>query len=144
MNFISKNFSELSGREVYEILKARMKVFLLEQNIVCLDTDDIDYDGLHCYLENNGEIIAYLRAFYVDADTVSIGRVLTVTHGEGKGRLLMEKSIAAIREKLPCKTIVLHSQTHASGFYEKFGFLPFGEEFIEEGVPHIMMKSDYN
>lgn len=64
MNFISKNFSELDAREVYEILKARMKVFLLEQNIVCLDTDDVDYDAIHCFLEENGEIKAYLRAFY--------------------------------------------------------------------------------
>lgn len=142
MTFISKYFKDLSGREVYDILKARMKVFLLEQNIVCLDTDDIDKDSLHCFLEEDGEIIAYLRAFYENESTVSIGRVLTVTHGVGHGRRLMEESIAAIKEMLPSKTLTLHSQTHAAPFYEKFGFKAFGEEFLEEGVPHIMMKKE--
>lgn len=140
MNFISKMFSQLSNREVYEILKARMKVFLLEQNIVCLDTDDVDYDCLHCYLEENGEMIAYLRAFYSDKDTVTVGRVLSTTHGVGHGKELMEKGLAAIKEELPCNTLILHSQTYAAGFYEKFGFSAFGEEFLEEGVPHIKMR----
>lgn len=142
MNFISKKFSELSGREVYEILKARMKVFLIEQNIVCLDTDDVDYDALHCFLSEDGEILAYLRAFYSKPDTVTIGRVLTITHGVGHGKRLMKESIEAIKKIMPCKRLALHSQTHASGFYEKFGFLPFGDEFSEEGVPHIMMKRE--
>lgn len=139
MNFISKKFSELSNREVYEILKARMKVFLLEQNIVCLDTDDVDYDCLHCYLEENGEIIAYLRAFYNDKNTVTVGRVLSITHGVGYGKTLMEKSLDAIKEKMPCRAVRMHSQTHAIGFYEKFGFTVSSDEFLEEGVPHIEM-----
>ena len=142
MNFICKNFSELSNCEVYEILKARMKVFLLEQNIVCLDTDDVDYDALHCYLTENGEMLAYLRAFYSSPDTVTIGRVLTITHGVGHGKALTEKSIEAIKEKMPCKEIRLHSQTHAAEFYRKFGFYEIGEEFLEEGVPHIEMRKE--
>ena len=140
MNFISKKFSDLTGREVYEILKVRMKVFLLEQNIVCLDTDDVDYNCLHCYLEEDGEMIAYLRAFYSDKDTVTIGRVLTVKHGVGHGKELINKSLDVIREKLPCKAITLHSQTQALGFYEKFGFEACSEEFLEEGVPHVEMR----
>lgn len=142
MNFVSKHFKDLSGREVYDILKVRMKVFLLEQNIVCLDTDDVDKESLHCFLEEDGEIIAYLRAFYQDESTVAVGRVLTVIHGVGHGRQLMEKSLLAIKEMLPSKNIILHSQTQAAGFYEKFGFKAFGEEFLEEGVPHIMMKKE--
>lgn len=142
MNFVSKQFSELSNREVYEILKARMKVFLLEQNIVCLDTDDVDYGALHCWLEENGEMTAYLRAFYSDPDTVYIGRVLTLVHGVGHGKELMVKSLEAIKEKMPCKEIRLHSQTHAALFYKKFGFYEIGKEFLEEGVPHIEMKKE--
>lgn len=143
MNFISKQFSELSNREVYEMLKARMKVFLLEQNIVCLDTDDVDYNALHCWLEENGEMTAYLRAFYSDSDTVTVGRVLTLTHGVGHGKALMVKSLETIKEKMPCKEIRLHSQTHAVKFYKKFGFYEIGEEFLEEGVPHIEMKKEW-
>lgn len=140
MNFVSKHFKDLAGREVYEILKARTRVFLLEQNIVCLDTDDVDYDSLHCYLEEDGEMTAYLRAFYSDPDTVYIGRVLSITHGKGHGRHLMNESIAAIKKAMPCKALRLHSQTHAVGFYEKFGFKICSEEFLEEGVPHVEME----
>ncbi len=140
MEFVSKDFSELSAREVYEILKARMQVFLLEQNIVCLDTDGVDYDSLHCFITEKGEVLAYLRAFYSAPDTVTIGRVLTVTHKIGLGRELMEKSLGVIKEKMPCKEMRLHSQTHAAGFYKKFGFCELGEVFLEEGVPHIEMK----
>ena len=142
MEFISKSFSELSGREVYDILKARMKVFLLEQNIVCLDTDDVDKEALHCYLEEEGEIAAYLRAFYSSSDTVVIGRVLSISHGKGHGRQLLEKSLEAIKEKMPCKEVRLHSQVQAAEFYRKFGFYEIGEEFLEEGVPHIEMKRE--
>ena len=143
MNFISKFFSELSARDVYEILKARMKVFLLEQNIVCLDTDDVDYDALHCYLEKEGEMAAYLRAFYSSPDTVVIGRVLSISHGKGHGKQLLEKSLEIIKEKMPCKEIRLHSQVQAVEFYRKLGFYEIGEEFLEEGVPHIEMRREY-
>ena len=76
MEFISKTFPELSAKEIYEILKARMEVFLLEQNIVCLDIDGVDYDALHVFLWENDMVVAYLRAFRYD-DAVKIGRVLT-------------------------------------------------------------------
>ncbi|MBO7217763.1 MAG: GNAT family N-acetyltransferase [Clostridia bacterium] len=140
MKFTAKKFSELGASEVYEILKARMKVFLLEQNIVCLDIDDVDYESLHCFLEENGEIRAYLRAFYSAPDTVTVGRVLSITHGVGDGKMLMEKSLLVIEKEMPCREITLHSQTHAAKFYEKFGFETAGEEFLEEGVPHILMR----
>lgn len=140
MKFISKKFDELSNCEVYEILKARMQVFLLEQNIVCLDTDDVDYDSVHCFLEDNGKIIGYLRAFYSDEDTVTVGRVLTVVHKKGYGKVLMEKSIAVIKDRMPCRAITLHSQCQAAGFYEKFGFTACSDMFLEEGVPHVEMK----
>ena len=141
MNFISKKFDRLTVSELYEILKSRSEVFLLEQGIVCQDIDDVDRRALHCFLWENGRVIAYLRAFYddADADTVKIGRVLTLCHGVGHGRLLMEKSLAEIKKKMPCHAMLLHSQTHAIGFYQKFGFKVVSEEFDEEGVPHVEM-----
>ena len=139
MEFKCKTFPELSAKEIYEILKARMEVFLLEQNSVCLDIDGVDYDALHVFLEENGTVVAYLRAFSYE-DCVKIGRVLTREHGKGHGRILMQEALTKIKEHFGCEKIILHSQKHAEGFYRKFGFVTTSDEYLEEGVVHITMK----
>lgn len=142
MTFYSKFFPELSGGEVYEILRSRCQVFTVEQRIVCQEIDGVDYDALHCFFtDEDGRVAAYLRAYYgSDSDTVCIGRALTLSRGVGHGRALMEMSLKAINEKMRPRVLTLHSQCHASGFYEKFGFTVCSEEFLEEGIPHVMMK----
>ena len=146
MTFVAKLFSELSAAELYEILKARSEIFLLEQGMHYQDMDDTDYRSLHCFLWENDTVVAYLRAFCPEKSqsTVRVGRVLTRCHGMGHGRELMEKSIIAIKEKMPCETVSLHSQSHAKGFYEKLGFLPTSAEFLEAGVRHVAMEKKYN
>ena len=139
MRFITKFFNELSTCELYEIVRARQEIFLMEQRIVCRDFDGVDYDALHCFLFEEGRVIAYLRAYNHDSET-KIGRVLTLTHGKGHGRMLMELSIPKIKEKLSCEKIVLHSQCHAEGFYNKLGFVRCGDIFIEEGIEHVKME----
>ena len=52
MVFEAKWFNDLSAAELYEILKSRSEVFLLEQNIICQDMDDVDYKSLHCYFSH--------------------------------------------------------------------------------------------
>ena len=140
MVFQSLTFNELTPRQVYEILRARCAVFMVEQRIVCQDMDRVDYQSRHLFLEKDGAVIAYLRAYYIEPETVQLGRVLTLQHGLGQGRLLMERSLAAIAQAMPCRRLTLHSQTHAVGFYEKFGFRVVSEEFMEEGVPHVTME----
>ena len=142
MKFTAENFDGLSTGQLYEILKSRMEVFMLEQEIRCLDMDDVDYRSRHCFLEDGGRVVGYLRAFYQTEDpgVVRIGRVLTLHHGKGLGAELMERSLADIRDNLPCKTIRLDSQKHAVGFYEKFGFSTVSGEFLEEGIPHVTME----
>lgn len=139
MNFYAKTFDRLSAKEIYEILKARMQVFLLEQNIVCLDIDGIDYDSLHVFFENEGRVEAYFRAFK-HQDAVKIGRVLTREHGKGLGRKLMEKGMIEVKKHFGCDRIILHSQKQAEGFYKKLGFETVSDEYLEEGVVHITMQ----
>ena len=139
MNFYAKTFDQLSAKEIYEILKARMEVFLLEQHIVCLDIDGIDYDSLHVFFENEGRVEAYFRAF-LHEDAVKIGRVLTREHGKGLGRKLMEKGMEKVKNHFGCDKIILHSQKHAEGFYKKFGFETVSDEYLEEGVMHVTMQ----
>ncbi len=142
MKLHSKFFDELTGREVYEILSARSRVFVVEQKICCHDMDGVDLSALHLFFKEGECVTAYLRAFYTDESkrTVSIGRVLTVSHGVGTGRALMEAALPVIEEKLPCEQLVLHAQCYATGFYEKFGFEICSEPFIEEEILHVSMQ----
>lgn len=142
MNFVAKNFNELSTVELYEILKARSQIFILEQKMHCQDMDSVDYNARHFYTEKNGEILAYLRAFYTDNSTVRIGRVLSTTHGIGLGTDIMRRAIDDIKKNMKCQKICLDSQKHAIGFYEKLGFKVVSNEFLEEGVIHVAMQLD--
>lgn len=139
MTFKAKLFGELTAAEIYEILKARSRVFQLEQNIRYLDEDDTDYDSLHCFFEEDGKVAAYLRAF-PDNGKIRFGRVLTITRGLGHGRLLMERSVGAARERFGSCGIIMDAQKHAEGFYEKLGFVTTSGEFIEEGIVHVVME----
>lgn len=141
MNCVAKNFEELSVYELYEIMKARAEIFLLEQNIVCQDLDDVDKTARHFFLEDNGKIYAYLRAYYVNTEKtcVKIGRVLSLTHGKGHGRVLMEFALRDIIENMGCKEICVSSQKQAEGFYAKMGFVTFSDEYLEEGITHVKM-----
>ena len=139
MDFYAKTFDILTTGEIYEILKSRLEVFLFEQNIRYLDTDDIDYDSLHVFCKENGRVVSYLRAFRYE-DAVKIGRVLTLCHGKGDGRRLMEFAEGKIKEHFGCDRIVLHSQKQAQGFYEKLGYKTVSDEYIEAGIPHITME----
>ena len=140
MRFAAKTFDELTTAELYEILKARAEIFITEQHIEYVDEDDVDYHSLHCFCQDGRRVTAYLRAYYIDGDTVKIGRVLTVTHGVGMGLKLMRESMRVIPERLPCKTICMDAQKHAVGFYEKCGFHVTSDEFLEEGIVHVGME----
>lgn len=140
MNLIVKKFNELTVSELYEILKSRSEIFNLEQKIHCQDMDDIDYKSIHCFFKENNRVIAYLRAFYSDEKIVKIGRVLTLNHGKGIGKELLNQSLKKIKEKMKCEKITMNSQKHAIGFYEKFGFKVVSDDFLEEGIWHVVME----
>ncbi len=142
INFFAKSFSELSLWELYEIIKSRAQVFLLEQNIICQDLDDTDYNSIHCFFVSDKRVVAYLRAFSSEKDVVTIGRVLTLEHGKGLGKELMKRSIEEIKKRFLCSRISLHAQKQAAGFYEKLGFKKVSDEFWEEGIVHITMECD--
>ena len=135
----SKYFEELSTNELYEILRARAEIFVVEQNCVYQDLDGIDYESLHVFAEEGGKVTAYLRAFYKDEDTVQMGRVLTLRHGEGLGGKLLREGIAQIRARMHPAKICIDAQCYATGFYEREGFRICSEEYLEDGIPHVRM-----
>lgn len=142
LKYIAKNFDGLTAKELYEILKARAEIFVVEQQIIYQDMDDMDYKSLHCFLWEENRVPAYLRAYFPDdnIERIKVGRVLTLQHGRGFGKKLLEESISVIKNELKCKVICIDAQTHAIGFYEKFGFKVTSKEFWEEGILHVAME----
>lgn len=142
MNSASKFFDELTARELYEILRARAAVFVVEQECVYQDLDGRDYESLHVFFEEGGRVEAYLRAFPRDAATVQVGRVLTLRHGTGLGGRLLAEGIEQVRRRMDPDRIYIEAQSYATGFYEREGFEVCSGEFLEDGIPHVAMELD--
>lgn len=140
MNWQAKFFDELTTAELYEILKARAEIFVVEQKCIYQDLDDLDLKSLHVFCEENGHVEAYLRAFEAEKDVVKMGRVLTLHHGNGLGGMLLKEGIRQIEEKMHPEKIYLDAQSYAVGFYAREGFQVCSEEFLEDGIPHKKME----
>ena len=119
MNWTIKTFDELTGREIYEILRSRAEVFVKEQKINCVDPDGVDYKSWHVFAMEGDRVYAYLRAFKDGEDTIKIGRVLTLVHGKGTGTQLMKYAISELKTKTGCKKIIMDAQSHAISFYQR-------------------------
>ena len=139
MELLIKAFDELSTQELYEILRLRDAVFIVEQNCPYQDIDGLDERSLHVFYEEEGRVLAYLRAFRKDEGCVQMGRVLTVERGKGIGGLLLREGIREIRQKLNPQRIIIEAQCYATGFYEREGFKICSDQFLEDGIPHVQM-----
>ena len=147
MNTVIKNFSELSTEEIYNILKLRSEVFVVEQNCVYQDIDEKDQKAVHLFLEKNNEIIAYTRIFkkgdYYE-ENPSIGRVVVSKKERGKnlGKEIMLNSIEFIKKELEGRKIELSAQKYLDKFYTDLDFYSEGEDYLEDGIPHQRMFYD--
>lgn len=141
MDLHVKAFDELTPAQLYELLRAREAVFVVEQQCPYPEVDGKDYGAYHVWLEEDGDILAYLRVLDrgVSYPERSIGRVLTLRRGEGLGQKIMEAGLTAADEKFGPGPIRIEAQTYAQGFYERFGFRRVSEEFLEDGIPHVEM-----
>ncbi|MFL2609946.1 MAG: GNAT family N-acetyltransferase [Flavobacteriaceae bacterium] len=147
MNKVIKNFSELSTEEIYNILKLRSEVFVVEQNCVYQDIDEKDQKATHLFIEKNNEIIAYTRIFkkgdYYE-ENPSIGRVVVSKKERGKnlGKEIMLNSIEFIKKELEGRKIELSAQKYLDKFYTDLDFYSEGEDYLEDGIPHQRMFYD--
>jgi ElaA protein len=141
MELTIKKYEELTKEELYEILRVRAAVFVVEQNCAYQDLDRIDSHAYHVTLKDGDEIVAYLRVIEkgIAYEETSIGRVLTTRRGCGLGEMIMKEGIKIAEEMMHADKIKIMAQTYAKSFYERFGFRQTSEEFMEDGIPHIMM-----
>ena len=137
-----KTFDELNTRELYELLRSRVEIFVVEQKCPYQEVDGLDYQSVHCYYEEDGRVTAYLRAFpdETDSSTVHIGRVLTLKHGTGLGSRLFQESLDAIIEKMNPSRICMEAQEYAIGFYERYGLKVTSDMFLLDDIPHVNME----
>ena len=134
-----KFFNDLTTRELYEILRARSAVFVVEQSCIYQDIDGRDEQSLHVFYEEDGKVTAYLRAFKKDEQTVQLGRVLTVNRGTGLGGRLLAEGIRQVKTAFNPERIYIEAQCYATGFYEREGFRICSEPFLDDGIPHVEM-----
>ena len=139
-----KSFNELSKNELYDLLKLRSEVFVVEQNCVYQDIDDKDIKGTHFFGQDGSDLIAYLRVMEVGVlypNHMSIGRVVVKqTHRNKKlGNEILANAIDFCRKKFPKTPIKISAQTHLKSFYNQLGFEFKGEAYLEDGIPHCAM-----
>ncbi len=136
-----KTFDQLTSYELYDILRARSEVFVVEQNCVCLDMDNDDQKAIHVWMTADDKVVAVARVFPagIHLKEASIGRVVTTEHGTGYGKQIMLFAIDTAVKEFNATRIEIEAQEYAKGFYEKVGFKQTSDTFLLDGIDHIKM-----
>ena len=136
-----KTFQELTTEELYELLRVRSEVFVVEQNSVYQDMDGDDQKAIHLWLTEADKVVALARVCPAGThmQEISIGRVITIERGKGYGKQMMLYAIDAAIEHFDAKLIDIEAQEYARGFYESVGFRQSSKPFMLDGIPHIKM-----
>ncbi|NRD22204.1 GNAT family N-acetyltransferase [Winogradskyella litoriviva] len=143
IDIIIITFTELTTQQLYELLQLRSEVFVVEQDCVYQDIDGKDQNALHVLGYKNNTLVAYTRIFKPGDyfDEASIGRVV-VKQSERQhkyGYDIMNASITAIKAYYNKTQIKISAQVYLKRFYNNLDFKEIGEEYLEDGIPHIAM-----
>jgi ElaA protein len=143
--FKVKAFKDLTVDELYAILQLRETVFIVEQNCIYNDIDNLDQVCYHLFSEdqNTGKIIAYTRLVpaNVKFDVPAVGRLISDKNyrGKGLGRALMVKSIEEVCRLFNTNVVKISAQTYLLNFYVSLGFKPISQPYDEDGIEHVDM-----
>ena len=138
-----KSFDALSVHELYDLLRLRSEIFVVEQNCVYLDLDGKDKVALHLIGEFEGKIVAHARLFEagISFDNASIGRVTVDPNYRARkwGHELMQQAIAGVLKHFGESKITIGAQLYLKKFYESHGFVQTSEMYLEDDILHIEM-----
>ncbi|EAZ82488.1 GNAT family N-acetyltransferase [Algoriphagus machipongonensis] len=138
-----KFFNELSVHELYEIIKLRNEVFVVEQDCVYQDADDKDQHSYHLMIKDGDSLLAYARILPpgISYPEVSIGRVVSDPKARrtGAGRKLMAEALDFVSQKFAPCGVRISAQTYLRAFYTSLGFKEEGEVYLEDGIEHVEM-----
>ena len=143
MKITTYTYQQLSKEKLYQIIRLRLEVFVLEQNCIYQDLDNKDQKAIHLVGEEEGKVIAYTRLFKKGDyfENASIGRVIVKKESRKKdyGKIIMQKSIEELKNKYNEENIEISAQKYLIKFYDDLGFKKIGEEYLEDNIPHIKM-----
>ncbi len=143
---ITKTFYELDTEDLYQILRLRSEVFVVEQDCVYQDIDNKDQNAIHLYYKEKNEILAYTRIFKAGNyyENPCIGRVVVSKKNRGNdlGKKIMIDSMEYIKHNIKGEKIELSAQKYLNKFYKDLGFYKIGEDYLEDGIPHQRMIFD--
>ena len=141
-----KTFKQLTTHELYAILQLRSEIFVVEQNCVYQDMDYQDQNALHVLGIIDKKLVAYTRIFKPGDyfEYASIGRVLvkTMERKHHYGYDIMKASIDAVKNYYDTSKIKISAQVYLKNFYNNLGFEVLGDEYLEDGIPHVGMVKD--
>ena len=141
-NVLTQTFDTLSTHQLYDILKLRAEVFVVEQQSIYLDVDSMDRDAIHISLYDQHRLVGYARILPPGTrfKEASVGKIVLQkdTRGKGNGRKLVTLAITESQQRFHTP-IRIEGQTYLQTFYESFGFNTVGKPYIWDGVEHIEM-----
>jgi ElaA protein len=134
--------ADLDVTQLYRLLQFRIDVFVVEQHCAYRELDDRDLEPStrHFWIDTNDRVLAYLRVLADSDETSRISRVCTAQNARGTG--LASRLMLAALADVGDASSVLSAQTHAARFYRSYGFVEFGEPYLEDGIPHVEMRRD--
>ncbi|MCG7339491.1 GNAT family N-acetyltransferase [Staphylococcus sp. ACRSN] len=140
MEFKIEKTKNLSNIELIDIMRERIKVFVVEQNCPYQEVDTEDNDALHVLIKEDKSIVAYTRIIEKE-DYISFGRVLVTETNRNKnyGRKIVQKTIEVIKNQYNTRLIRISGQSHLQAFYESFGFECVSEVYLEDNIPHVTL-----
>jgi ElaA protein len=132
-------FADLDTATAYAVWRLRQEVFVVEQRCPYPDLDGRDDEPgtRHVLLEEHGSVVGYARVLD-DGDCWRVGRVVLARPARGRG--LADVVMGAALESCPGRDVVLDAQSPLAGWYASLGFAVDGEEFLEDGIPHVPMR----
>lgn len=140
-------FEELSLIELYEILKLRSEIFVVEQTCVYNDLDGLDREAMHFMVYEEQQLAAYLRVLKPGTrfSEASIGRVAThrAFRRRGISSQLMKTAMNYIQNTMAAPSISISAQSYLQQFYESLGFRVVSDEYLEDGIPHVEMNIEF-
>jgi ElaA protein len=138
------SFHDLTSQQLYAYLQLRSEVFVVEQNCIYQDLDNLDQGSLHVFIHDQNTLVACARIVPANEKypDISIGRVLVAApyRKQELGHVLMRYCIDTIETNFGKQKIVLSAQAHLQNFYKKHNFAPRGAIYLEDGIPHIHME----
>lgn len=132
--------ANLEPATLYALLRLRVDAFVVEQRCPYpeLDGRDTEPDTVHLWLDHASAPVAYLRTLAEPDGTARIGRVVVAPEHRDRG--YAGRLLAAAHDRLGDRPCVLDAQSHLAALYARHGYRITGQEFWEDGIPHVPMR----